>query len=165
VDVLDTNLWALGFTDTDPAATELIAEIRDGDLQVAVSAYLYCEVMAVFEQADYVAPAAIEATKSNFSAFLYKCSNIRAPSQQAVERCSLVAARTGNNAMLIQSLSGVEAKDAPILSFAYGLARRRGGPEPIQLYTADRAFAAFDAEAAGLQNLRLEYIEPSGRVD
>lgn len=158
MDVFDTNVWTLGLTETDANAASLVDEVKDGDRTVGVSAYIYCEVMDAIQSASYVENRYIDQTLHNFATLVENSECIWGPDHADVEACDLGTERTTDEVRLIEALSGVESKDAPILAFAYARSRVH---QDTKLYTADRSFASFDPVSEGLHQLRVEYVDAS----
>lgn len=165
MDVFDSNIWALGITETDPAAAELVAEVRDMPRSVAVSAYIFCEVLDALASAEYVEPHEVEQTQTNFGAFVHRAAVVEGPTQDEIEACDVAHIRNENWAGLIGALADIQPKDAPVLALADGIRQNARRPDTVTIYTADEPFASFDPDAAGLDRLQMEYVGAASRTE
>lgn len=80
MDVFDTNIWILGFTESSPRAAALVEEVLDGDRDVSVSAYIYEKILEAFERTG-LSRAKKDRTITNFAAIVEKSHNIVSPAQ------------------------------------------------------------------------------------
>lgn len=153
--VLDSNVWALGFTENSAICADLVNEVRNGRLIAGINAYIYLEIDRIFN--DITDPNNRSLTKQNFANFVYGCDNVSITNSDDVDSTTVSEVRSQSELRLISRLSGCESDDAPILILAWEIATQTGSGVPI--HTTDKDFADSITDCSKLSMIRSEYVE------
>lgn len=160
MDIFDSNVWIWGLTYECDLAEGLIEDVVHEERWVAVSPYIFEEVVQNLARSEHQQKT-IERAQTRFGEIVHGSSHVDAPSMDAVRQCDLDEVRSMHPYSTIASTTGIQVKDAPILSYAHSWAdlpdTRRPGGDVVTIYTADRSFARFDAEEY-YENLQMQYV-------
>lgn len=149
MDILDSNIWIRALTSTSRQAENLVDEARKGQREIAVNAYIYEEVVEGLKRSQKnTGPQ-----QTVFAQTLTNCQYIHGPSQAAVSRISLKQVRSLPPIQLIGEILDIQAKDAPIVSFA---SIYRGNNPTI--HTMDKPFSNLTPSNHNLNWLSMQYI-------
>lgn len=146
--VLDNNIWIHGLTETRPKCTETLKLISYGnDQQCCVSAYIYKEVVENLNRSRAVEQERIDALIGRFIDLMQTSDSIIEPGFEQLRRVDVSAERTHPANVTLATALGIQAKDAPIISFAY-TQQRNAQPgemiEVVEVVTADRPFSRLE---------------------
>ncbi|MFB6180038.1 MAG: hypothetical protein ABEI77_09975 [Halorientalis sp.] len=160
MDLFDSNVWIWALTHECIPAEELVDTLVAGERWVAVSPYIFEEVIQNLARADQ-RQAVIDRAQTRFAEIVHGNQHVIAPAQDAVAACDLESVRTAPHHQLIASQMGIQAKDAPIFSIAHHWAQKhpskRPGGDTVTIYTADRSFSQFDAESR-FDSIEMRYV-------
>jgi predicted nucleic acid-binding protein len=155
--ILDSNLWVKGTLGTNRTAATLLDEIESGTTTSAMDEYILAEVLAAFDRT-----LSGEKHDRILTAFLTRLHLIEGLVEfpewhtQRSARGNTVLEYHRNRAAIgmLARVFDVQAKDAPILVFAYNYYDQY----PAVL-TNDEPFSGFDPSAYDLSNLSVRYVE------
>lgn len=155
--ILDSNLWVKGTLRTNKAATEWLAEIEARTTTSAMDEYILAEVLAAFDRAltgekrDRVLTAFLNRLHVMDGLVEYPGWHTQRSSRQD---SVLDYHRNRTVIRMLVRVFGVQAKDVPILVFAYTFYDQH----PTVL-TNDESFSGFDPSAHNLPNMSIQYVE------
>lgn len=142
VDVFDSNVWILGFTESAPRPRTLVEEAIDGERVVALDAYIYQEVFDAFER--QLSGRLHDRVKANFAEVVADSDSIVMPDPARVEDVHVEAVREETEIQLVARLLDCQPKDAPVVVLAYEY-REDGAIDRRQaavVHTTDDDFAS-----------------------
>lgn len=156
--VLDSCTWIYGVTQKCPPAVSILDRIihQSGGPCVAVSAYIFNEVIAGIERSA-TDRAAMDEAQTRFSEIVHGNQRVKAPTQEQVQNIDLHYVRNLPHVQMMAATYGIQAKDVPIVYFAYQHAH-----ENTAIYTSDEDFSNFQPHQHQLNCLSLEYIDCEG---
>lgn len=160
MDVFDSNVWIYGITRTCYEATELVDRVVENPYHVAISAYIYDEVLENIQAADQPQEVLDEAL-TDFSTMVHGNHTIHGPTRQEIREMDVEALRRTAQVQAMSEMTGVEPKDVPVLSFGYDIAHGSDAEETT-IHTADRPFSRFDPSEF-FSGIVINYIDCSGR--
>lgn len=161
VDIFDSNVWALGFTEQNPVCTDRIEDVRSGDKLVGINAYLYREIDQIFD--DVVAdPKRRDLTKQNFARFVHSCEHVSVADPGEVESLSLGQVRSASSTKLIAQLNECDVDDVPILLLAWELITD-GGVSEVTIHSLDASFVRAIRKSDRLPRISAAQIPQSDR--
>ena len=157
VDVFDSNVWVLALTESSTKAEILLEEILEDERTVAVSPYVFVEVLDAFAH-ELNSREQVDGYQTAFATIVADSSSIEGPAQDDIERTDLDAVRDSGEATFIPRILSIQTKDVPIVLSAWSYYDR----DPT-IFTADRSFATLDPERYGLERMSVEHVDPSTR--
>ena len=151
-DVVDSSVWVFGLSKTCEPAEAVLESVIEGDIVIEVDAYIYNEVHAALGRSidDHVFRSRCQ---TRFGEIVHGSVNVIHPSQSAVEELSPEDVRQDPSYRMFGEVFGIQPKDVPIIELAW-----QQPDEIVTVYTADRPLSRFDPEAAGLEEVRIEYV-------
>lgn len=165
IDVFDSNIWKYGLTDSVDRAADLITDVRQGERNVVLDAYIFQEVVNAFQRE--LTGEQQDRALTGFSEFVWKCESVELRNPGAVEDLETWDVRTAPENKLISKLLGCQAKDAPILVLAVECRQRNWTndwdlyrPIVVDIHTADEPFAEAIESSDRLGLVSAQYIDP-----
>jgi predicted nucleic acid-binding protein len=159
--ILDTNVWIFGITKRRERCTDLIRDISYGrDDECRVSAYIYEEVRTNLGRSNEVESGEVDRLIERFAMTIETSDNIVGPTSERISRTNVRAERTHPANITLARTVEIQAKDAPIVAFAYMQHENRQlgeQPDPIEIITTDGAFGDLDPKAHNLP-LEVSYL-------
>jgi len=154
VKILDTNLWVFGTLGTNDAACRLLNEIDSGETISAINAYMLQEALDAFDRTPGLSPGECDELQTRFLTRLSRMTGlVEAPSSRDVTESILEEWRSRPKTQLLGRVTGIQAKDVPILVLAY----KHRDREPT-IYTNDADFARFTPRENNCPKLTIEHI-------
>jgi len=165
IDIFDSNIWKHGLTNSVDGAADLVADVRRGDRNVVLDAYIFQEVVNAFQR-DLTGDHQNRAL-TGFSEFVWKCESVELLNPEAVEDLETWDVRNAPEHELISDLIGCQAKDAPILVLAVECRERHWTngwelqrPVVVDVHTADEPFADAIESSERLRLISQRYADP-----
>lgn len=155
MDVFDSSVWIYGVTQTCDEAVVLVDDVINGSQSVAVSAYIFNEVIEGIAQSSNDSQAVTEA-QTRFGEIVHGNPWVDAPTQADVTRMDIRAIRQNNWVQLLGQTWGIQPKDVPIIELA---ANVTNGTTIV--FTADRSLSKFVPSNHGLTDITLQYVDCS----
>jgi citrate synthase len=154
--ILDSNLWVKGTLKTNQTAVDLLAAVADGTITTAMDEYILAEILAAFDRVltghrhDQVLTA--------FLSRLHTMDGlIEVPqwqTQRSTQQQSVLDYQRSRTAItMLAQICTIQAKDAPILVYAYTF--RDQTPSVL---TNDESFADCEPAQHNLSTLTMQYI-------
>lgn len=150
--VYDTNCWIHGITESEPAYALYFRQLLRDEVPIAVSAYIYNEVIEAFARGQDAGDDEWREQRGNFAEIVAKADNVVGPRRAEVEEMDVGTVRRSAEATMLSSLTGVQSKDIPVLTYAWAC------PGETLLFTCDRSFARFEPTDTPLSGIRMEYL-------
>lgn len=159
LEIYDSNVWILGFTQSETLCSRYVSEAIRGERLVVLDAYVYREVFDAFgrvldgEQHDR--------TNHNFATVVYESDGITIPDPDRVADLDLASVRTQPEMKLIGRLLGCQVKDAPLAVLA---SECRDAPDAAEKYevtirTTDEDFAIAINEADCFDYVAADFLD------
>jgi len=123
MDVFDSNVWIYGLTKTCAQASNYVDQVIRHDRRVAVSAYIYDEVMRNLDRSQH-GHEEIDRVKTRFAEILYDNGRIEAPSDEEVRAMDIDEMRSDPAVQAMGAGFDIQPKDVPILVFASQVSNR-----------------------------------------
>lgn len=158
MDVFDSNIWIYGLTRTCDDAVALVEEVIDNPVHVAVSAYIFDEVMENLQRSEE-SQEVIHRAQTNFATIVHGNHTIHGPTQDEIEQIDIEARRRDPRVQIMSEVFDIQSKDVPILVFAHQFAQQSNTPATT-IYTADEEFSQFDPRHY-FENLLMQYVDCS----
>lgn len=153
-DVFDSNVWILALTESSAEAETLLDEVLGDDRRVAVSAYVFVEVLEAFAR-ELDLGERIDAYQTAFAAIVADSPSIDGPTQERVERTDLDTVRSSAETKFMARILSIQAKDVRIVLLAWD-----HYDDSPTVFTADRSVAEFDPEQHDLDRISLKRVDP-----
>ena len=118
VDVFDSNVWVLALTESSTKAEILLEEILEDERTVAVSPYVFVEVLGAFAR-ELNSREQVDGYQTAFATIVADSSSIEGPAQDDIERADLDAVRDSGEATFIPRILSIQAKDVLIVLSAW----------------------------------------------
>jgi len=158
MDVYDSNIWIHGLVGDCADAISLLDEIINNPVHVAVSAYIFDEVMQNLGRAD-LNEDVIESAQTEFATMVHGNHTIHGPTQEQIRQMDVEARRHDPRTQMMGEVLGIQPKDVPILVFAHQLTQQPNSPVTT-IHTADREFGQYDPQQH-FQDILIQYIDCS----
>lgn len=145
LEIYDSNVWILGFTQSNTVCSEYVREAIRGERLVVLDAYIYQEVFDAFGR--ILDGEEHDRTKQNFATTVHDSDGITMPDPDRVAELDVASVRGKPELKLIARLLGCQVKDAPLAVLACECRDAGAGPEKqrVTIRTTDRDFwAAID---------------------
>jgi hypothetical protein len=152
VDVFDSSVWLWGLLTNAPEPNRLVDEVLDGDRTVAVDAYIHDEVTRAFDRVDGAAGPDVTSAQMTFNDVVADLDNVVFPDQDEIGRTNAPEVAGRPEMRLLGTVLDIQAKDAPVLVFAFDV----GGE--TTLYVADEGFTLSPADY-GITTVRVENVD------
>ena len=156
--IFDSNVWIFQFTGTNAKAVDLLYTAIDRGKPIAVNAYILREVFEGFRSSRRLTGNEVDEAQQDLLRSFRETPTIE-QTYTTSERYKIDLEEIRNtscNKTLAMAL-GIQAKDAPIVSFACEYYNR----SPT-IYTNDRPFSLLNSKRCNLPNLTVEYIPNDG---
>ena len=127
-------------------------------IHVAVSAYIFDEVMLNLDRAD-LSQDVIDSAKTEFATIVHGNHTVHGPTQEEIRQMDVEARRRDPQVQLVSEAFGIQAKDVPILVYAHQLVQRQDAPTTA-IHTADREFSQFDP-SVHFEKIVMHYVDCS----
>lgn len=152
--LLDTNLWVFGTLGTNARAERLLDEIERGETVSAINAYMLQEALDAFDRTPGLTPQQRDDVKTLFLTRLTRMTGlIEAPSSRDGADALLDHRRSADHTQLLARITGLQAKDIPILVLAFK--HRDRNPT---LLTNDAGFADSSPSEYNLPEITIEHV-------
>lgn len=163
MEVFDSNIWIYALTRSCAEPVRLVETAVDGEIPVAVNAYIFDEVMRNLGRSEN-RPEIIDRAKTRFAEILYGCRNIDSPNRREIRAMNIDAVRDDPTVQTMGTALGIQSKDVPVLVLAVQYADSNRATEyPVTIHTADHEFAQFDPTHY-FPNVEMRYIDCSERT-
>lgn len=156
MEVYDSNIWIYGLTRTCDPAVDLIDEVVENPVHVALNAYIFDEVMTNLDRSEQDREV-VEQAKQRFATIVYGNHTIHGPTQGEIEQMDLEAHRTDPRVQMMGDVLGIQPKDVPIVTLAHQYAQRPDTPT-ITIHTADRPFSDYDP-SENFDGIVMRYVD------
>jgi len=154
VDVLDSNIWVHGLTETEGQPRQLLTQLRDHKRErVRVSPYIYEEVRAAFHRSEK--GEEVLTLERKFVNFVQKCEFVDEPEYDAVGEMEIETVRNLSTISALAQVLGCQPKDAPIVVVAHNQ------PGFSTIYTTDKSFAETDLRRH-FRDVSITHVKPPG---
>jgi predicted nucleic acid-binding protein len=152
--LLDTNLWVFGTLGTNARGERLLDEIERGETVSAINAYMVQEALNAFDRTPGLTPQQRDDVKTLFLTRLTRMTGlIEAPSSRDATESLLDHRRSAAHTQLLSRITGLQAKDIPILVLAF----KHRDRDPT-LLTNDAGFADFSPSEYNLPEITIEHV-------
>lgn len=153
--VLDSSAWIYAITYTCDDAVAVVNQIVNGDLRVAVDAYIFNEVIEGIERSgtDY---EEISEAQTRFAEIVHGDPAVQEPAQHRVQALDLDTVRSDERVQLLGLTWNIQPKDVPIVQLAY-----RQPAEPTVIFTSDQDFSNFEPREYGVDDIVIRYVDCS----
>ena len=156
MEVFDSSVWLWGLLTDAPEPTRLVDEVLDGDRTVAVSAYIHDEVTRAFDRVDGATGPDVASAQTTFNDVVADLDNVVFPDQDEIGRMNAPEVAGRPEMRLLATVLDIQAKDAPVLVFAFDVGKE------TTLYIADGGFTVSPADH-GITTVRIEMVRtPAG---
>ena len=110
--VLDSSVWIYAITRTCDDAVAVVDQVLDGDLRVAVDAYVFNEVIEGIERSGSTYDAITEA-QTRFAEIVHGSPAVQEPTQRRVQALDLDTVRSDERVQLLGLTWDIQPKDVP----------------------------------------------------
>ena len=152
--VFDSNIWVLAFTGRNELASKYVDDVRDGKMKVAVSAYIYDEVLEAFDRS--LKGAAVDDVQTDFIEFVFNCPSVAGPTQKDIKDMEVEQLRNHPPIQMMGRVLDIQPKDVPIVFLAW-----RCREDKPNILTADKPFSKFDPAEHNLDEIGMTYLSDS----
>jgi len=150
--VYDANCWINGITGSELEYELYFRQLLADRVPIAISAYVYNEVIEAFRRGQHAGDDEWREQRDNFAEVVVKADHVVHPRREELRRTDIEPIRREASATMLATLTGVEAKDVPVLTYAWAC------PGETLLFTCDRSFASFDPDDTPLGGITMEYL-------
>lgn len=159
VAVYDTNCWINGVTGLKLEYVLHFRQLLRDEVPMAISAYIYNEVIEAFKRGQNAGDNEWREQRGNFAEVVSAADNVVGPTRAEVREMEVDAVRRSATTTMLASLTGVQPKDVPVLTYAWAC------PGETLLFTCDRSFADFDPDDTPLEGIKMEHLPTRLHLD
>lgn len=159
LEIYDSNVWILGFTQSNTTCSGYVQEAIRGERLVAMNAYIYQEVFDAFGR--ILDGEEHDRTKQNFATAVHESNGITMPDPDRVADLDVASVRGETELKLIARLLGCQVKDAPLAVLACECRDAATGPEKydVTIRTTDRDFATAIKDADCFDCITADFLD------